>query len=222
MPRAIIAYLVLAALGPAFSSCSTEPHGLQSPAPSTPSSSSPVEIPTDPYQPKPHLLTDVARTPTPTAILLTPTPSCEINEDTRANTEAWLYRFLLLERDAQATQLVLLSNRTSNDIDRLTAPDWPNLHERMDSLTLQLFFDYLISNSAPPPIPETIGFHAPTTYLSTEQHDALFDDSPDLGWSKFYERFPESSGYWVFSRAGLSCDSRRAFIFVGHGSCPMC
>jgi hypothetical protein len=48
-----------------------------------------------------------------------------------------------------------------------------------------------------------------------EIHD-LFSKTVGKGWEEFYKKYPNSSGYWQFSRPGLNLAHDTAWLYVAH------
>jgi hypothetical protein len=40
--------------------------------------------------------------------------------------------------------------------------------------------------------------------FSRDEHDAIFKSGPDIGWKRFYEKYPGSPGITTVSRVGLN------------------
>jgi hypothetical protein len=49
----------------------------------------------------------------------------------------------------------------------------------------------------------------------------FFEDGAQ-GWSKFYEKYPWSSGYWEFSRVGFDNGNREAVVYLGRHCGGLC
>jgi hypothetical protein len=45
---------------------------------------------------------------------------------------------------------------------------------------------------------------------------------PTSGWTAFYQRYPESGGYMLFSAVGFDREKRRAMVYVAHWCGNLC
>lgn len=47
-------------------------------------------------------------------------------------------------------------------------------------------------------------------------------NDPTLGWTGFYERYPDSGGYWVASAVGFDPERKRAMVYLAHSCGALC
>lgn len=66
--------------------------------------------------------------------------------------------------------------------------------------------------------------------VPTETLEAIFriEDGKDIGqslansWKKFYEAYPDSSGFWSFSTVGFNSSKTEAIVYAGHCCGVLC
>lgn len=58
------------------------------------------------------------------------------------------------------------------------------------------------------------------TLLSAQELKQFFEKS--LDWGGFYKKYPDSGGFWSFSRVGFSKDGAQAFVYGAHNCGGLC
>ena len=61
--------------------------------------------------------------------------------------------------------------------------------------------------------------------LSRAELNEIFDNNPTTlreQWQQFYEKYPDSGGFYSFSRVGFNNEKTQALLFVGHFCGALC
>lgn len=59
-------------------------------------------------------------------------------------------------------------------------------------------------------------------FIGERELHGIFEVGAKSGWSKFYELYPKSHGYWDFSPVGFNTAGDQALVYVGHHCGGLC
>jgi len=90
--------------------------------------------------------------------------------------------------------------------------------EFMPEVDSEILDNYLARNKTPQPLLVTdLG----TNYVVVADRD-LPDDGIDRFWTKFYQKYPRSSGLISFSNVGFNAQHNQAFVYAARGCGGLC
>ena len=79
--------------------------------------------------------------------------------------------------------------------------------------------DYKRVNSKPWLLQRQLQIEKPYEIVGTKTIDVLFRQG---GWDAFYERYPDSGGYVIFSAVGFNQDKTQAIVYAGSSCGNLC
>ena len=141
-----------------------------------------------------------------------------------------IYRVLVQEKftfNAEVKLIVLQSETTGCPMyeDESLRKEWGNaepfhqmVKELMPEVEPQTLDDYLAKNKTPEPLKVSdLGIN----YVIVKESD-LAGDKVDRFWTKFYRKYPDSSGIIFFSRVGFNAQHDQAFLYAGRSCGGLC
>jgi hypothetical protein len=85
--------------------------------------------------------------------------------------------------------------------------------------------NYRTENAAVRTIRPRLPLASPYVVVPSAEIDALFlvvPGNPELGWSGFYKRYPDSDGFFVLSAVGFDRPKTRAMVYLAHACGALC
>ncbi len=95
------------------------------------------------------------------------------------------------------------------------------LRQASEEVPAQLIRDFIEKNRESRAVWPELTRHLPASLLPLAEEKAIFFDSANAGWDRFYAKYPKAYGIITVSRVGLNRDKTLAFFYVGEGQAPV-
>jgi hypothetical protein len=124
----------------------------------------------------------------------------------------------LIVLQAETTGFPMYENESSRKEGRLAETFHQIMKEVVPEAQLQTFEDYLARNETSQPLKvSNLGI----SYVLVKKSD-LPDDGLGRFWTRFYQKYPNSSGLIFFSEIGFNSQHDQAFLYAGRGCGGLC
>jgi hypothetical protein len=125
------------------------------------------------------------------------------------------------DTQAPVKNLVIRLNTTAELAYGPIDEEWGQIRSRIPALKDDTITDFKRRRQHSVKLERRLNVSLPYTLIPPADFDAIFDNhrgsnaSPDL-WKTFYEKYPESGGYLMFSNVGYSKDRDQALVYFVH------
>lgn len=96
------------------------------------------------------------------------------------------------------------------------------LKESSKELLDETIEDYKAKNKEPHKLSERLDAKVRYVLADTREIDGFFEKNGVSGWEDFYKKYPNSGGYFMFSRVGFNSDKTQALVYKAHGCGGLC
>ncbi len=118
--------------------------------------------------------------------------------------------------DGTAPLVVVASGTTGDPAAIAGHPDAPAMIAELGAPP-GILADWQRRNAAPHVIEHPIDVGVSCVMLDDDTRATVFDgETPEVGWQRFFERYPGTPGLLRLSRAGFSDDFEHALVYVEH------